>query len=273
VGDDQINTQRTNNQSADLFGVIQYFFSCEDQGVKDQLITNLVNGCTVGSIVDIDDLVDGPFGPSRGCRSLGTINTAQPFGPLSNQGMARWPMFVDFLMRMEGDTPDPKYLRVLQASLASDHGASPTKISTTVGVGPHHWPNILHDNTNHTGEQVPNGVSAYGASGGQQGSFNVTGQIHRAAGQSSSTMHDFAEDAVNGLANYADKRTLDPPSRARPGWEYATHSRWSIGESEFTVQQSVMIKQLLTEYLHFWDGNTQNTPGVKRVRRQVTVTT
>jgi hypothetical protein len=273
VCDDQINTQRTNNQSADLFGVIQYFFSCEDQGVKDQLITNLVNGCTVGSIVDIDDLVDGPFGPSRGCRSLGTINTAQPFGPLSNQGMARWPMFVDFLMRMEGDTPDPKYLRVLQASLASDHGASPTKISTTVGVGPHHWPNILHDNTNHTGEQVPNGVSAYGASGGQQGSFNVTGQIHRAAGQSSSTMHDFAEDAVNGLANYADKRTLDPPSRARPGWEYATHSRWSIGESEFTVQQSVMIKQLLTEYLHFWDGNTQNTPGVKRVRRTVTVTT
>jgi hypothetical protein len=271
VCDDQINTQRTNNQSADLFGVIQYFFSCEDQDVKDQLILNLVNGC-IGGVVDIDDMDNGPFSPKRGCRSLGSIDTAAPFGPLSNQGMARWPMFVDFLMRMEGDTPDPKYLRVLQASLASDHGASPSKISTTVGVGPHHWPNILHDNSNLMGVPVPKGISAYGASGGQVGSFVVAQQLHRAAGQSSSIMHDFAEDTVTGLANYAARRTLEPVSRARPGWEYATHSRWSIGESEFTVQQSVMIKQLLTEYLHFWDGNTQNTPGVKRVRRQVIVT-
>jgi hypothetical protein len=50
-------------------------------------------------------------------------------------------------------------------------------------------------------------------------------------------------------------------------------SRWSISEAEFTVQQSVMVKQFLAEYLHCWDGNTQNTQGIKRVRRQVTVTT
>jgi hypothetical protein len=262
----------SNFQGLDLFGNIQYAAA---SGATSDVVTsirgNILSGIT--NTILIDNLTTGPLSPYRGCRSIGNIASGGGYGPMSNQGLARWLVAYDYLLRMAGQTPDEKYVSLLQASLATDHGANPSKMSTLIGCGPLHWPNCLHENSHLLGDTVPNGISVYGPSGFRYGFIVVTACIHRQSGQELSTMHDHADVDATAQANYSERRTIEPPPRARSGWEAGILSRWSISEAEFTVQQSVMVKQFLAEYLHCWDGNTQNTQGIKRVRRQVTVTT
>jgi hypothetical protein len=244
----------TSGQYVDSFGFVQY---CCTPGADSAKITEIRAGFDIGieNLVGIDDLEDGPYSPARGYRSIGGIETPQAYGPVANQNLSQWLVQANFLAQFFEEEINEDYMHLLQATYHSDHGANQHKVSTMMGLGPHRWANLLHEDSELMGVNPPDGISAYGRSGVPFGAFpTVYFSVHAMAPDS--VFHDYCDDTEENVTNLVYRRCNEPPTRARPQWEYGTMTKFSIPETEFTVQQSVMIKQYSANYLHCWDQNT-----------------
>ena len=98
---------------------------------------------------------------AKGAYGITTSNPGRPLGGFpSTFTIPAEPT----LVRAHALSKDPKYLKAILRSTLFTAGANPMNLCLTTGLGENHVMNVLHEDSKHTGQIAPIGISVFGPS-------------------------------------------------------------------------------------------------------------
>ncbi len=92
------------------------------------------------------------------------LTTGRPGRPLGSWAATYTIPAEPILVRAHHLTGDPLYLKTILRSALYSAGANPMNLCLTTGLGDHHVENALHEDSRHTGQPAPIGISVFGPS-------------------------------------------------------------------------------------------------------------
>jgi hypothetical protein len=222
---------------------------CWTTGADETLKANIKFGFGVGCTNLLLNSVDDTDKPYRVIGSLpGT------YGAIATHPFIHWPILLDIWNRKDG-TPTDIYLAAMQKNLHAIFGGNQMSFSPTVGIGPWHASDLLHDDADYTGQESPSGYTQYAWDGFPLGFQQNFFTIFNEGGSFFSAAHNASSNNSIDISNHADHRVYEPDLFAIPGWDHYWNIRWVINAAEFTMQQSIQVQIEYALYLHCWDGN------------------
>lgn len=109
-------------------------------------------------ITEADRLVE------ESTKSAFGITTSSPGRPLGGYSSTFTIPASPTLVRAHALSGDPKYLKTILRSALFSAGANPMNLCLTTGLGENHVKNALHEDSKHTGQPAPIGISVFGPS-------------------------------------------------------------------------------------------------------------